>query len=96
VARDREGLERLRQTLGQARPATGRLDLAMVEAANLHGVSALIAAAALARRESRGCHRWRDAPLAGPGGRARHTVMRTDAGRPWAGRSVRAGVGASA
>jgi L-aspartate oxidase len=96
VARDRRGLVRLRQLLDQARPARGRLDLATVEATNLHGVSALVAAAALARPESRGCHRWRDAPAASAAGRARHTVVRADAGQPWSRGSVQAGVGASA
>ena len=67
VARDREGLEGLRQTLAQARPAAGRLDLATAEATSLHVVSVLVTTAALARTESRGCHRWRDAPLAGAG-----------------------------
>jgi aspartate oxidase len=39
----------------------------------------LVVAAALARDESRGCHRWRDVPVtsAGP---ARHTVVRVDDG----------------
>ena len=56
---------------------TGRPDLATVEATNLHAVSILVTAAALARAESRGCHRWRDAPPAivrrtgAPYGRAR-------------------------
>jgi L-aspartate oxidase len=54
VARDREGLERLRQTLGQAGPAGPRLDLATAEAANLHAVSVLVATAAVARTESGG------------------------------------------
>jgi succinate dehydrogenase/fumarate reductase flavoprotein subunit len=34
------------------------LDLATVEATNLHLVSVLLTVAALARTESRGCHRW--------------------------------------
>ena len=82
VARDRRGLEHLQQVLDQARPAHGRLDLAMVEATNLHGVSALVVAAALGRPESRGCHRWRDTPAEGTAGQARHTVVRADAGQP--------------
>ena len=72
VSRDRAGLERLQQALDRAPPARGRLNIAIAEAANLHAVSVLVAAAALARTESRGCHRRRDAPLAAPGGRARH------------------------
>ena len=66
VVRDHEGLESLRQTLAQARPAAGRPDLATVEATNLHVVSVLVTTAALARTESRGCHLWRDAPPVTP------------------------------
>ena len=87
VLRDRRDLERLRQTLEQAPsagtgPAAGDPDLATAEATSLHAVSVLVAAAALARAESRGCHRWRDTPPAIPAGRARHTVLRVDAGGP--------------
>ena len=67
-------------------PAQG-LDLALVEAANLHAASVLVTAAALARAESRGCHRWRDIPPVTSAGRARHTVLRLD------GDQVRAGAG---
>jgi L-aspartate oxidase len=68
VLRDRAGLEGLRETLGRARPASpGPLDLVTVEATNLHTVSLLVTVAALARAESRGCHRWRDRPPADPG-----------------------------
>ncbi len=94
VTRDREGLERLRQTLRQARPAGRGLDLAAAEAASLHAVSVLVVTAALARTESRGCHRWRDTPLARPDGRPRHTVLRLDAGQPPSG-AVSAGTGAA-
>jgi L-aspartate oxidase len=94
VARDREGLERLRLALGRAGPAGPRLDLAAAEAANLHAVSVLVATAALARTESRGCHRWRDAPLATPYGRARHTVLRADPDQRWP-EGVNARVGAA-
>ena len=96
VARDHEGLAGLRQTLAQARPATGRLDLAIVEATNLHVVSVLVTTAALARTESRGCHRWRDTPLATPAGPARHTVACAADGQRWAAGAVRAAVGAGA
>jgi L-aspartate oxidase len=48
-----------------------------IEAANLRTVSVLIAAAALARTESRGCHRRRDAPETWA--RARHTLVRQTA-----------------
>ncbi|MGD0926129.1 MAG: L-aspartate oxidase [Streptosporangiaceae bacterium] len=94
VARDHQGLERLRQMLGQAGPAGRPLDLATAEAASLHAISVLVAAAALARTESRGCHRWRDAPLAAPDRRARHTVLRVEAGQRSSG-PVRAGAGAA-
>ena len=52
------------------------LDLEAVEAANLRVVSGLIAAGALRRAESRGCHRRRDA--AGTAERPWHTVLRWD------------------
>jgi L-aspartate oxidase len=96
VVRDREGLEGLRQTLAEARRAAGRLDLATVEATNLHVVSVLVTTAALTRTESRGCHRWRDAPPVTPLGPARHTVVRAADGQRWAAGAVQAGVGASA
>jgi L-aspartate oxidase len=78
VVRDRAGTGRLLGLLDQA-PEDGTLSLAVVEATSLHTVSVLVAAAALARTESRGCHRWRDVPVtsAGP---ARHTVVRVDDG----------------
>jgi L-aspartate oxidase len=79
VVRDRAGTARLLGMLEQAPPGDGTLSLAAVEATSLHTVSVLVAAAALARTESRGCHRWRDVPVtsAGP---ARHTVVRVDDG----------------
>jgi L-aspartate oxidase len=80
VIRDRGDLERLRRALEQAPPGRHSLDLAAVEATNLHTVSVLVAVAALARQESRGCHRWRDVPPSAL--RARHTVVRVDSGRP--------------
>jgi L-aspartate oxidase len=80
VVRDREGLEHLLGTLEQAPPAGDTLDLAAVEATSLHTVSVLVAFAALARAESRGCHRWRDVPPAS-GVHARHTVLRVEDGR---------------
>lgn len=76
VFRDRAGLESLLRLLEQAPPADRGLDLAVLEATSLHTVCTLVVASALARTESRGCHRWRDIPAvtAGP---ARHTVLRT-------------------
>jgi L-aspartate oxidase len=61
VLRDRAGLQQLRDQLDQAPPAPGTLGLATVEATNLHLVSVLLTVAALARPESRGCHRWQAA-----------------------------------
>ncbi len=63
VLRERTGLESLSEDLdrlGVAGP--GPLDLATVEATNLHAVATLVARAALVREESRGCHRRRDCP----------------------------------
>jgi L-aspartate oxidase len=51
-------------------------DLGVVEGANLRVVSGLIAAGALRRAESRGCHRRRDA--AGTAERPWHTLIRWD------------------
>jgi L-aspartate oxidase len=101
VLRDRGGLEGLRDMLGQAAPASqrppdGTLDLVTVEAINLHTVSLLITVAALARAETRGCHRWQDQPRAGSGEPARHTVVRVDPGRPRAALAVQAGAKACA
>jgi L-aspartate oxidase len=99
VVRDHEGMERLRQTLRQAPPmeSAGKgLDLATVEATSLHAVSVLVAVAALARAESRGCHRWRYAPPVTSDERARHTVVRVEAGQPRATRVARSGAGVAA
>ena len=73
VMRDANGLSELLQVITDAGPALGRgetgwvrteasevLELEVVEAANLRTVSLLIAAGALRRAESRGCHRRRD------------------------------------
>ena len=95
VLRDHEDMERLQQRLGQAPPASGGslgLDLATVEATSLHAVSVLVAVAALARAESRGCHRWRNTPPEVSAAQARHTAVRVEAGQPRATWSA-AGVG---
>jgi L-aspartate oxidase len=91
VSRDRAGLGELVRLVGAGRetvaggqaPGTVRdedlgvdLDLEAVEAANLRVVSGLIAAGALRRAESRGCHRRRDA--SGTAERPWHTVLRWD------------------
>ncbi len=81
VTRDRTGLDSLLQALEQVPPGGGGLDLAAVEATSLHTVGVLVAVAALARAESRGCHRWRDVPPTSQAG-ARHTSLRVDEGRP--------------
>jgi L-aspartate oxidase len=62
VVRDAAGLTRLTDLLAAApRLRAGRpLDLAAVEATALHTVTTLLAEAALARTESRGCHRRSD------------------------------------
>jgi L-aspartate oxidase len=81
VLRDAAGLRELLDFLAtvpasDAAPEPDRpLDLATVEATNLHTICALVALAALARPESRGCHRRADAPgqLPGP---PRHTTIR--------------------
>ena len=52
------------------------LELEAVEAANLRTVSLLIAAGALRRAESRGCHRRRDA--AATAAAPWHTLLRWD------------------
>jgi L-aspartate oxidase len=63
VIRHGEGLEHLLEVLADQPAAPAQpLDLTTVEATNLHAVSMLVATAALARTESRGCHRRSDAP----------------------------------
>jgi L-aspartate oxidase len=78
VRRDAEGLAGLAATLA-AVPQAGRLlDAAAVEATALHTVATLLCAGALARTESRGCHRRADAPQTRPEWRVR-LVHRLDA-----------------
>lgn len=61
VVRDREGLEHVLAVLdGTASSDDARVDLAGLEATNLHTASLLLAGAALLREESRGCHRRSD------------------------------------
>jgi len=88
VLRDHEGLASLVRALDGAAGArlesAGNvrdkgLDLQTVEATNLHAVSAVIAAAALRRAESRGCHRRADAP--GTAAEPWHTLVRWDGRR---------------
>jgi L-aspartate oxidase len=95
VVRDADGLQALLEMLEQAPSPPGGLDLAAAEAASLHAVSVLVAVSALARTESRGCHRWRDVSASCDGG-ARHTVLRVDEGRVRVDGAVLAGTGAGA
>jgi L-aspartate oxidase len=74
VLRTANGLSELLASLDSPSPAPAELTLAGVEAANLRAVSGLIATAALAREESRGCHRRSDAPDSYP--HASHTIAR--------------------
>src|SRR3989442_1001596 len=60
VVRDRDGLEHLLGTLARAPLGGPGLDLPLFETTSLHTVCTLVAVAALARTESRGCHRRRD------------------------------------
>jgi L-aspartate oxidase len=63
VVRHRDGLEKVLETVAGTPYAHGEsLDLATLEATNLHTVSLLVAYAASLREESRGCHRRSDYP----------------------------------
>jgi L-aspartate oxidase len=68
VLRTAAGLTRLTDLLATAPRLSPEqpLDLAAVEATALHTTASLLAAAALARTESRGCHRRSDAPETRP------------------------------
>jgi L-aspartate oxidase len=92
VMRDAEGLTELLRLIsappgsiaqqaatGAAESTDAPLDLEEVEAANLRTVSLLIAAGALRRAESRGCHRRRDAT--GTAVAPWHTLARWDGQR---------------
>jgi L-aspartate oxidase len=83
VLRDAEGLTRLSSTLAAApRRTLGRpLDAAAVEATALHTVATLLGAAALARTESRGCHRRMDVPGSRPEWEVRLVHRLDDRGR---------------
>jgi L-aspartate oxidase len=63
VLRDGAGLARLVHELADVRRVAGpAMDLATLEATSLHTAATLLAAAAAARTESRGCHRRSDFP----------------------------------
>ncbi|MGY1723285.1 L-aspartate oxidase [Blastococcus sp. SYSU DS0533] len=70
VLRTAGGLTELTGVLTAA-SRTDALDLAAVEATAVHTVATLLATAALARPESRGCHRRADAPASRPGWQVR-------------------------
>jgi L-aspartate oxidase len=78
VLRHAAGLGELAGTLAAVARGEGTLDLAAVETTALHTVATLLAAGALARNESRGCHRRTDAPETRPEWRVR-LVHRVDA-----------------
>jgi L-aspartate oxidase len=78
VDRSGDGLEHIRGELGLVGSAPA-LDRAAVEATNLHTVSTLVATAALARTESRSCHRRSDFPTPRPSWQ-RRVLLRAGAG----------------
>jgi L-aspartate oxidase len=82
VLRDRHGLELILKLLGETPPGPARdgLDLATFEATSLHTASLAVAVAALARAESRGCHRWVGLPATSADA-ARDGVLRVDDGQ---------------
>ncbi len=81
VVRDREGLEHVLSALDEtASGDDAPLDLASLEATNLHTASLLLASAALLREESRGCHRRSDFPERDPS-LAQPLVLRVVEGR---------------
>lgn len=76
VVREREGLESVLASLERTPSSdAGMLDLATLEATNLHTASLLLVSAALLREESRGCHRRRDFPSVDPA-RAQPLILR--------------------
>ena len=63
VVRNRDGLEKVLATMSGTPSGTAKpLDLATLEATNLHTASLLVTYAASLREESRGCHRRSDFP----------------------------------
>ncbi|WP_233488887.1 L-aspartate oxidase [Blastococcus sp. TF02-09] len=79
VLRDAEGLTELARALAAVDRSNAPLDVAAVEVTALHTVATLLASAALARTESRGCHRRLDAPQPRPEWQVRlvHRLNRT-------------------
>jgi len=78
VLRDEEGLRAALGAIESLPAAGGPLDDAALDATNLHACAALVVRAALARTESRGCHRRADHPDAAPAWRT-HVTQRLDA-----------------
>lgn len=86
VVRDADGLRRLTGLLDTAtpRPLRGRADL---EDAALTAAARAVAAAAIDRTESRGCHHRSDHPSTDPG-QASSTLVRDEQGRTTVGRTT--------
>ena len=89
VVRDAAGLRALGEALGTAKPRrlTGRADF---EDAALTVTAATVAAAALERTESRGCHRRADFPDADPARASSGTVRMDEVGQVAVARVVQA------
>jgi L-aspartate oxidase len=81
VLRDGDGLRRLTCALAAVPPLGGPLTLAAVEATALHTAATLLASAAAARTESRGCHRRSDWPASRVEWEVRLVHRLDDAGR---------------
>jgi L-aspartate oxidase len=81
VLRDAEGLARLPGELAGVPLLDGPLTLPAVEATALHTAATLLAVAAAARTESRGCHRRADVPATRPEWQVRLVHRLDDAGR---------------
>jgi len=81
VLRDGSGLARLTRVLSDVPRLAGVLGLATVETTALHTAATLLAVAAAARTESRGCHRRTDFPDAAPEWEVRLVHRLDDAGQ---------------
>lgn len=81
VLRHGDGLRRLVRELAALPRLVGPLTLTAVEATALHTAATLLATAAVARTESRGCHRRPDAPASRPEWEVRLVHRLDDSGR---------------
>jgi L-aspartate oxidase len=81
VLRDGDGLARLTRVLGAVPRSSGLPTLAALETTALHTAATLLAVAAAARTESRGCHRRTDFPDARSEWEVRLVHRLDDAGR---------------